>query len=1022
MNRKGFRYGFCLFTIAAIAVLGMLGSPKAQAQVSIDLDSLLNGQLVGTYQKISITGVKNAASLEFDNVTITADTSGVQSITLDSGTFTMAGLQVSINDASYDVNAKQFTATATIAFPIDLTVAAQFSIDSSGVNLLGGRVDLPPFQVGKVGVSDAYIEYSSTNDTLGGGATASIPGIGGDPETPVAISASIEFRDGEFNMFQISATGLRIPLGDTGAFLDGIGVSGTNLSDSNNMSFGGEIDIVAGPEVAGTNTFAVDTTGTVWPTKAWIDINGTAKLYGVTTGTANFAYRPPANITVGAGVNFIDVFTAQCNASFINNQVSGSATGNLQIPNDVPVVGGYSVANAQAWLSGTDFGGSVSITITPEIPKKCVPEECTNVPYGYPCPTWSKPFKWCSGSKQVCTPEVCTPAVPAVKASASFRFSNGKFSFTTKRAGQDNPWELAYNEVYSADGDAIAYQFMGNWERIAKANTWGQNSAFRVTPQGEPVTQFTVGDNVPAAIFRITYENPNVSGVDATLTTPDGTVLNLNSGPLPSGFAEKLGYGRFHPEAKEAFFMLIGPSAGGYTLTINNPGDLGEYSAELLAQNNEPTLTILSVIETQTPGQFEVKWNDEDLDDNATVSFFIDTDDDHFDGQLLATTTEDDANDSILLDTTGLNVAPGWYYILASINDGRNAPDFVYYDQPIYISNGDHPDPVTTIHATARNHGFEIEWEASPSDDVDAYSVIWTDNDDTGLFEFNYSVDKNQHSAVIDGLENGVPYLVSVVAVDHENQTSAPLHVVRVVPRPSRGYTPPRIQSTPDPDATAGYTYVYLPKFFDGDAISAPELIPLEFAREPDRALYEWSILDGPDGLTIDPDTGFIAWTPTEDQVGLQHVSIQLTENVFPGTDENGDVFPAEPMTDRQDFDILVLPSDNLSGIETHSYDFLTLPLYTAYRTNLYQYQVQLFVPIDASVQYLITNGPNGMSVDENGLVTWLVPENSEGAEVAIAAIVDGEHILEQKFFLDVKDLSEASASHVSDDLWHGLK
>ncbi|MEL7063897.1 MAG: hypothetical protein AAFP00_09165, partial [Bacteroidota bacterium] len=41
------------------------------------------------------------------------------------------------------------------------------------------------------------------------------------------------------------------------------------------------------------------------------------------------------------------------------------------------------------------------------IPRICFPEICINIPY--PCPTWRKPWRWCS-SRQ-CTPAFCTPAV-----------------------------------------------------------------------------------------------------------------------------------------------------------------------------------------------------------------------------------------------------------------------------------------------------------------------------------------------------------------------------------------------------------------------------------------------------------------------------------------------------------------------------------------------------------------------------------------------------------------------------------
>lgn len=56
-------------------------------------------------------------------------------------------------------------------------------------------------------------------------------------------------------------------------------------------------------------------------------------------------------------------------------------------------------------MSALEFGIDLpSIVIIPEI---CVPEIC--IPYAYPCPTWRRPWRWCTG--WACTPAFCTPEV-----------------------------------------------------------------------------------------------------------------------------------------------------------------------------------------------------------------------------------------------------------------------------------------------------------------------------------------------------------------------------------------------------------------------------------------------------------------------------------------------------------------------------------------------------------------------------------------------------------------------------------
>ncbi|MBL4862369.1 MAG: SprB repeat-containing protein, partial [Crocinitomicaceae bacterium] len=65
-------------------------------------------------------------------------------------------------------------------------------------------------------------------------------------------------------------------------------------------------------------------------------------------------------------------------------------------------------------MSALEFGFTIpKITVVPEIN---VPKVCITVPY--PCPTWSKPWKWCT--KKVCTPAFTIPEIAFPEVDESF--------------------------------------------------------------------------------------------------------------------------------------------------------------------------------------------------------------------------------------------------------------------------------------------------------------------------------------------------------------------------------------------------------------------------------------------------------------------------------------------------------------------------------------------------------------------------------------------------------------------------
>ena len=76
-------------------------------------------------------------------------------------------------------------------------------------------------------------------------------------------------------------------------------------------------------------------------------------------------------------------------------------------------------------------------------------------------------------------------------------------------------------------------------------------------------------------------------------------------------------------------------------------------------------------------------------------------------------------------------------------------------------------------------------------------------------FDQNIPVGRDTTQFTVDGLINGKPYIISVIATNDEGLSSLPYDIHRVIPTRGPGLTPPVIISEPDTDATAEQQYAY---------------------------------------------------------------------------------------------------------------------------------------------------------------------------------------------------------------------
>ena len=157
--------------------------------------------------------------------------------------------------------------------------------------------------------------------------------------------------------------------------------------------------------------------------------------------------------------------------------------------------------------------------------------------------------------------------------------------------------------------------------------------------------------------------------------------------------------------------------------------------------------------------------------------------------------------------------------------------------------------------------------------------LTWTHKDGTQRYDV-YRADElapsnfvkigettSTYSTYLDStVENGNTYLYVVGALSQGTTCYSDIISIHLAPRGSPDNFPPVIYSSPITDATAGVIYTY-----DVDAT------------DPNGDDLTYSIIDHPDGITIDAVTGLIQWTPTNDHVGDHDVTarVQDTAGLF---------------------------------------------------------------------------------------------------------------------------------------------
>ncbi|MCS7468222.1 putative Ig domain-containing protein [Stieleria sp. ICT_E10.1] len=186
----------------------------------------------------------------------------------------------------------------------------------------------------------------------------------------------------------------------------------------------------------------------------------------------------------------------------------------------------------------------------------------------------------------------------------------------------------------------------------------------------------------------------------------------------------------------------------------------------------------------------------------------------------------------------------------------------------------------------------------------------------------------------------------------------------------------PSIRSEPPFSATVDEAYEYL----------------LE-ANDPENETLQYSVIEAPDGLTIDANTGQVSWQPTAIQIGSQLITLAAT-----------DIKGASAV---QRFSVVVFSENHAPTIRSTPFDVVTAG-------NHYGYSVNANDADDDSLLFSLLRSPSGMTIDSRlGRVQWSpIVDDIGGHPIEIQVSDRRGGMVTQVFTLDV--IADAVAPQVA--------
>jgi len=474
---------------------------------------------------------------------------------------------------------------------------------------------------------------------------------------------------------------------------------------------------------------------------------------------------------------------------------------------------------------------------------------------------------------------------------------------------------------------------LGNYDEIQKIH-------FKARARYKPIDKiFTIVDGIKNVIVRFSWS----TGTPAYVHLYDPTHKEI---PQDNSESDKYLFGR-NEDLKEICYALYEPIPGQWTFSLDDE-NIGDYSVEVLVPNSPPKIEFKSPVDPRENGSgtLTIQYNCTDTEDDVEVSLFWDEDATGFDGVPI-TTGLSKTNTSYVWDTSSMPT--GTYYIYARADDGNNLPVYTYAPGSIRISNQYTVTAPSTITVTSSETSATLSWTASEG--IIAYRVYWTDDLARVTYKNSLGID-NLNTYVIDNLSPGRFYRFAIAAIDKEYNESPPSDPIVMKTKLAKTNNPPLLVVPQEIMARVGreITGKLQASDVDGDEIT-------------------YFVVSAPEGFVVDSAKGTYTWTPTEDNIGLNEITVKACDN-------NG----AE---DVRVFKIMVY-SENQNSPPT----IAMIPTAVITAGESYNMKIAAYDADGDDLSYILKAGPNGMIILDNN-ISWTTSKSDIGTHNVKVAVID---------------------------------
>jgi hypothetical protein len=663
-------------------------------------------------------------------------------------------LQLADDGKTWGIN-YQYELSLPADFPMDAPIFADGNLSGSQLELpvrnewcyagLPAGIPYTNFQI-----NPFCMVYSEPPPTWEASIFAVVP-VSLAPRTILTIKGDIKIINAKWDSLHLNASGFEIPIGTTGGFFTAVDAGLYNMaqeevcvlgvsSDARTgticsiepVEFRGQADFVYGPKLTAPKVGELP----IRPIAA--NVGMSISNVGINVNGNVFLLHPISGIKLGdaqGGITFAGpTFNLKANRMVFpglsgsaslaggNLYVNGELIATLQIPKEVPIIGDFTVAEI-----------SMSMNTEPVM-----------TVIGY--------FEMFGARFTVAIaisdkPEIYFP-------------SSKKPSYMMARQINEQG-----TIVPSANTDAPQFQMLSNFSPL-QSISHAMPTTTDLNALSVQTDTITLTSNNPTLI-TLTYAN-SIDNSEFIISGPEGDVYTPSNVETNPNVQADVGYFA-NPVTKTATFVFATPIPGDYRIEVANASGLGEYRFDVLIQNASPTFKFIN--SANNSNKVFLDWQASDIDDDAQITFYLDTNREGLDGELLAGPFSEDSESSAMIDLDISSKKPGYYWVYAQIDDRHNAPVTVYSNNPLFIANPQAAPAVRNIKVSATKNAALVEWAPSTDPNISGYVVKWTQNVDDNIYEHNQAITADLNHAVISGLEANSRYKFTVVALKEPSET-----------------------------------------------------------------------------------------------------------------------------------------------------------------------------------------------------------------------------------------------------------